>query len=396
MQQTATGAVLPLVPSDEERQMREAVRASATRARKDYSRQKARPASRPRSCGTRWRSKGYLGVNLPEEWGGGGLGMSGLAAVGEEISAAGKLAAPDRRVAGDRRLDPRAPRAPRTRRRRWLRGIAAGTTKVAFAITEPDAGTNSHNISTSLGGTRERIRLNGQKTYISGVEHADAVLVVARTRLTRTARSGCRSLVIVDVDSPGFTRDKIPMPFIGPDLQWQLFFDDVEVEEDRLIGGENGGLGPVFDGLNPERIMGATVAVGAGLRALDKASAYASEREVWGAPIGTHQGVSHPLAQAKIELELARLMTQKAAALYDAGAPARARREHGQVRGRGGGDQVRRPGDPDARRQRLRAGVRPERHVVGSAAHANGAGFARDDPQLRRRALTGAPEELLT
>ena len=85
----------------------------------------------------------------------------------------------------------------------------------------------------------------------------------------------------MDVDAPGFTRDKIPMPLIGPDFQWQLFFDDVEIEEDRLIGGENGGLGPVFDGLNPERIMGATVACGAGLRALEKASAYANER-VWG------------------------------------------------------------------------------------------------------------------
>ena len=110
------------------------------------------------------------------------------------------------------------------------------------------------------------------------------------------------------------------MPHIGPDHQWQLFFEDVEVEEDRLIGGENGGLGAVFDGLNPERIMGATIACGAGRFALAKGADYARERNVWGAPIGTHQGISHPLAQAKIELELAKLMTQKAAALYDAGA----------------------------------------------------------------------------
>ncbi len=92
------------------------------------------------------------------------------------------------------------------------------------------------------------------------------------------------------------------------------------MEEERLIGGENGGLGPIFDGLNPERIMGASMANGAARFALEKAADYARERNVWGAPIGTHQGISHPLAQAKIELELARLMTQKAAALYDAGA----------------------------------------------------------------------------
>ena len=162
--------------------------------------------------------------------------------------------------------------------------------------------------------------LRGQKTYISGVEHADAVLVVARSRLP-DGQLGLPSLCLVDVDAPGFTREPIPMPYVGPDQQWTLFFDDVELEEDRLVGGEGGGLGPVFDGLNPERIMGATIACGAGRRALAKASAYANEREVWGAPIGTHQGVSHPLAEAKIELELARLMTQKAAALCDARAP---------------------------------------------------------------------------
>jgi alkylation response protein AidB-like acyl-CoA dehydrogenase len=146
------------------------------------------------------------------------------------------------------------------------------------------------------------------------------VLVVARTKL-EDGSLGLPSLAIVDVDAPGFTRDAIPMPLIGPDQQWTLFFDDVEVDDERLVGGENGGLGPVFDGLNPERIMGASIASGIGLLALEKASAYAREREVWGAPIGTHQAIAHPLAEAKVELEMARLMTQKAAALYDAGAP---------------------------------------------------------------------------
>ena len=127
---------------------------------------------------------------------------------------------------------------------------------MAFAITEPDAGTNSHNLSTSLERRGDRFVLNGQKTYISGVEHADAVLVVARSRLP-DGELGLPSLCLVDVDAPGFTRDAIPMPYLGPDKQWTLFFDDVELEEERLIGGEGGGLGPVFDGLNPERIMGA-------------------------------------------------------------------------------------------------------------------------------------------
>ena len=107
----------------------------------------------------------------------------------------------------------------------------------------------------------------------------------------------------------------------GADKQWTLFFDDVELEEERLIGGENGGLGVVFDGLNPERIMGASICTGIGRLALERGAAYARERQVWGQPIGAHEGVAHPLAEAKIELELARLMTQKAAALYDARVP---------------------------------------------------------------------------
>jgi alkylation response protein AidB-like acyl-CoA dehydrogenase len=313
-------AALPLIPSSEEVMLREAVAGICSGFGHEYSRRKHAAGEPPTELWQALAEKGYLGVNLPEEWGGGGLGMSGLATVGEEISAGGSsllLIVVSPAIVGSIL----AKHGTDAQKDRWLTGIAAGTTKVAFAITEPDAGTNSHNISTSLARDGDGgFVLNGQKTYISGVEHADAVLVVARTRLP-DGNLGLPSLAIVDVDSPGFTRDLIPMPYVGPDQQWTLYFDGVEVEEERLIGGENGGLGPVFDGLNPERIMGATIANGIGRHALSKASAYANERAVWGKPIGTHQGVSHPLAEAKIELELARLMTQKAAALYDAGAP---------------------------------------------------------------------------
>jgi alkylation response protein AidB-like acyl-CoA dehydrogenase len=201
---------------------------------------------------------------------------------------------------------------------RWLRDIAAGTTRVAFAITEPDAGTNSHNLRTELRREGDRYLLSGQKVFISAVEDADAVLVVARLR-GQDGKLGRLCMCIVDTAAPGFTREVIPMPFLGPDRQWQLFFDRVELEPERLIGGEQGGIAAVFDGLNPERIILAAFANGTGRRALDKASAYARDRVVWGVPVGAHQGVSHPLAKAKIELELARLMTQKAAAMQDAG-----------------------------------------------------------------------------
>ncbi len=191
---------------------------------------------------------------------------------------------------------------------------------MAFAITEPDAGTNSHNLRTELRREGDRYLLSGQKVFISAVEDADAVLVVARLR-GEDGKLGRLCMCIVDTDAAGFTREVIPMPFMGPDRQWQLFFDRIELEPERLIGGEQGGLAAVFDGLNPERIILAAFANGTGRRAVDKASAYARERVVWGVPVGAHQGVSHPLAKAKIELELARLMTQKAAAMQDAGAP---------------------------------------------------------------------------
>ena len=315
----ATQAVLALVPAEEERQIRGAVRGICDGFPADYSRAKHAEGLPPTELWDALAEKGYLGVNVPEEWGGGGVGMSMLAAVGEEITTAGKsllLIVVSPAIVGSIL----ARHGTDAQNERWLRGIAAGTVKVAFAITEPDAGTNSHNLSTSLDRRGDGFVLNGQKIYISGVEHADAVLVVARSRLP-DGKLGLPSLAIVDVDAPDFTRDEIPMPYVGPDKQWTLFFDDVELEEERLIGGEGGGLGPVFDGLNPERIMGAAIACGMGRRALDKAAAYANERSVWNAPIGTHQGISHPLAEAKIELELARLMTQKAGALYDAGAP---------------------------------------------------------------------------
>src|ERR687894_3075814 len=142
-------------------------------------------------------SRGFLGVNLPEEWGGGGLGMSALAAVGEEIAAAGcslLLIVVSPAIVGSIL----ARHGTEEQKETWLRGIAAGTTKVAFAITEPDAGTNSHNLSTSLERRDGRLLLNGQKTYISGVEHADAVLVVARSRLP-DGGLGLPSLCLVDV-----------------------------------------------------------------------------------------------------------------------------------------------------------------------------------------------------
>jgi alkylation response protein AidB-like acyl-CoA dehydrogenase len=201
-------------------------------------------------------------------------------------------------------------------RTRWLPGLCRGE-KMVFAITEPDAGSNSHNLATTATRDGDVYRVRGTKTYISGVDEAPAVLVVVRTGVDADTGRGTLSLLVVDTDAPGLERQLIPVEISAPEKQFQLFFDDVEVPADRLLGVEGDGLRQVFFGLNPERILSASLCTGVGRYALARASAYANEREVWGVPIGRHQGVAHPLAEAKVELELARLMMQKAAWMHD-------------------------------------------------------------------------------
>jgi alkylation response protein AidB-like acyl-CoA dehydrogenase len=314
---------LPLIPSDEAALLRETVYGIASEYGHAYTVRKTQAGEPPAELWSALADRGYLGVNLPEEYDGGGLGLSALAAVGEEMARAGcplLMIVVSPAIVGsilDRHGTPEQKEV-------WLREIATGRVKVAFAITEPDAGSNSHRISTVARRNNGGFVLRGSKTYISGVEDADAILVVAKSGEHEDALRGGLSLLIVDTDSPGLERQEVPTAVRAPEKQWLLFFDGVEVGADRLVGGEGEGLKLAFDGLNPERIIGAAIATGIARLALDKAAAYARERSVWGAPIATHQGIAHPLAEAKIELELARLMTQKAAALYDAGAPAAA------------------------------------------------------------------------
>ena len=319
---TAEGLpAFPLIPSEEERMLRAAVRDIASGFGPAYNKRITEAGEPPTELWNALAEKGYLGVNVPEEYGGGGLGLYELAAVGEETAAAGcplLLIVVSPAIVGS--ILTRHGTA--AQKERWLRGIGTGERRIVFAITEPDAGSNSHRISTTAKRVDGGYVLNGQKTYISGVEDADAVLVVARTALDEASGRGRLSLFIVDTDAPGLTRQHIPTALSAAEKQWTLFFDGVELEADRLVGEEHQGLKVVFDGLNPERIAAAVMCTGIARYAMDKASRYANERAVWGAPIGTHQGIAHPLAEAKIQLECARVMIQKAAALYDAGAPA--------------------------------------------------------------------------
>jgi hypothetical protein len=200
----------------------------------------------------------------------------------------------------------------------WLPGIADGSKIMAFGITEPDAGSNSHNITTTARRDGTDWILTGRKIYVSGVDTADAVMIVGRTADAKSGRLK-PAVFALPTDTPGFEFKAIDMDVPMPDKQFMLFIDDVRLPAEALIGDEDAALAQLFAGLNPERIMAASGSSGMGRYALAKAVAYANEREVWGKPIGTHQGLAHPLAKAKVELELARLMMQKAASLYDSG-----------------------------------------------------------------------------
>ncbi len=304
--------------SDDRKALRESVRRIASRFGHAYYVETARAGRKTTELWNAMAEGGFLGVNLPEAYGGGGLGMAELAIVGEELTAQGcplLLLVVSPSICGEilARFGTEA------QKKAWLPGLASGQRKMIFAVTEPDAGSNTHNVSTTA--TRQAdgtYRIRGQKYYISGADEAEQVLVVARTGTDAKGR-GRLSLFVVDTDAPGLKMTAIPVEIVGPEKQFTLFFDDVPVGADRLVGPEGEGLKPLFLGLNPERIMGAAVGLGTGRYALDKACAYANSRRVWGVPIGAHQGLSHPLAKAKIDLELARLMTEKACWLYDQG-----------------------------------------------------------------------------
>ncbi|AQT73007.1 MULTISPECIES: acyl-CoA dehydrogenase family protein [Streptomyces] len=307
----------PTIETAEHQALRAAVAALGQRYGREYLARVAREGGHPDELWADAAKLGYLGVNLPEEHGGGGGGIAELAIVLEELGAAGcplLMMVVSPAICGT----VIARFGTDDQKRTWLPGLADGSRTMAFGITEPDAGSNSHRITTTARRDGDDWILTGRKVFISGVDIADATLIVGRTEDARTGRlKPC--LFIVPRDTPGFGRTVIDMELQAAEKQFELTLDEVRLPASALVGDEDAGLLQLFAGLNPERIMTAAFAIGMGRYALARAVEYAKTRQVWKEPIGAHQAVAHPLAQAHIELELARLMTQKAAALYDAG-----------------------------------------------------------------------------
>lgn len=304
--------------SDEQQMLRKTVARIAGSYGHGYYVEKAHSGGKTTELWDELSAGGYIGVNLPESHGGGGMGLTALSIVSEELAAAGcplLLLVVSPAIAGS--LIARFGTADQ--KDRWLGGIASGRSRFAFAITEPGAGSNSHRLATVARHDGDGYRLDGNKHFISAVDEADAVLVVARTGVDEETRRGQLSIFVVPTDAPGFTRTLLPVEMVAPDKQFNLYFDNVWVPAENLLGTEGDGLRLLFHGLNPERVTGASISNGIGRYAIDRAAEYARDRVVWDVPIGAHQGVSHPLAKAKIDLELARLATARAAWLYDAG-----------------------------------------------------------------------------
>ena len=271
---------------------------------------------------------GWLGLCIPEEYGGGGQGLLELAVANDTLCASGGTAGTFLYVTtpgfGAITL---VRHGTEVQKQRILPGLAAGAVQFCFALTEPDAGSNAIEISTAARRDGDDFVIRGQKIWISNVERADWMVVVTRTIPAAEAspRTHGFTLLLVDVKEAlaARTLSYTPIPKMGSNIlqSSQVFFDDVRVPAGNVLGEVDRGFGVLWDVLNPERILAAAGGVGSADAALDVAARYAREREVFGRPIGSNQALQFPLAQIKAKTELGRLMTHKAAWLFDRGLP---------------------------------------------------------------------------
>ncbi|UWQ21796.1 acyl-CoA dehydrogenase family protein [Jannaschia sp. W003] len=277
----------------------------------DVVRRKAKPVELWDALG----EAGFIGVHVDEAYGGGGGGMADYNVIVEEVAAQGcpilslvigSICAPI--IQGH---------ASQAMKDAWLPGLASGKKRLAFAITEPDAGSNTHNVSTVARPDGDGWVLNGAKYWTSAVDEVDAIMVVARGEEPDARGRGRLSLFLVPTDAEGISKTPIETALHVPETSFMLYFDNVQIPREALVGTEGEGLKHLFSGLNPERICAAAINNGIARYAIEQGARQAGERKVWGTPIGAHQGVSHPLAAAYVGVQQARLMTARAAQLYD-------------------------------------------------------------------------------
>lgn len=309
--------------TQDQRDLQTAVRDLVSRYDVAYWAEKDRAHAFPREMWDDLGRNGWLGVAIPTKYGGAGLGMLEMALVVEECCRAGGGAT----VAQLFMVTPVfggisvLAHGSVAQKERFLPAIARGEADFCMALTETEAGSNTLAIRTTAVDEGDRWRINGQKVWISAVDEADWMLLVARTTPADAApkRTHGISLFIVPAHDPAIAIRPIEKLGTNCVASFSVFIDDLCVPKDALLGRRDEGWSHILATLNTERIVTAAGCVAAGDLALDLATAYARERKVFGAPIGSHQGIQFPLARVKIDLELARLMNYKAAWLYDHG-----------------------------------------------------------------------------
>ncbi|WP_255681367.1 acyl-CoA dehydrogenase family protein [Natrinema sp. SYSU A 869] len=302
--------------------IRSSVRELAAGYDADYWREHIDQKRFPESYWQDLADNGWLGVAIDEEYDGEGMGMYEMTIVIEELSRAGGqggiifILTP---VFGGISIQRHGTEA---QKREYLPEIVDGNCRFCMGLTEPNAGTNTLSIETMAERDGDEFVIDGEKTFISSVENADEMLLVARTsELDPSDPTHGGTLFLV---SDPAERDAISLSTLDTAVPWfehqyQVAIDGLRVHEDDILGAEDEGFELMFDTLNTERIAGAASALGDGLRAIDLAVEYANDREVFGQPIGAHQSIQHPLAESYAKLLAARQITYSAAAKWDRG-----------------------------------------------------------------------------
>ena len=282
------------------------------------------PDRYPTEFVTELTTQGWLGSLIPEAYGGGGLSLAGASVILEEISASGGN--PSACHAQMYVMGTVLRHGSEEQKQHYLPQVADGRKRLqAFGVTEPAAGSETTAIKTRAERDGDTWRINGQKIWTSRAEHSDLMVLLARTTPADQVTNRTEGLSVFLIEMRNDAGDLIPGLTINPiktlmnHNSTEVFFDDVVIPAEALIGTDGMGFRHILDGMNAERILIAAECIGDGRFFLDKASAYANEREVFGRPIGMNQGVAFPLAKAYANVQAADLMRWKAANLFDAG-----------------------------------------------------------------------------
>lgn len=290
---------------------------------KDFRTQIFKEQTYPEELWSAFSDAGLMGCLIPEEYGGTGMGLLALTIAVETLNSYG-FASVLHVITG---MDAACilNHGNEAQKQRFLPGIAAGKLKFCYAHTEPDAGSNVFNTQTFARKEGDEYVINGQKVFITAPDVCDYMLLVTRTASLEAAQAaGSKtygmSLFIVDTKSPGIEMQHLPMQGLEGSKQFALFFDELRVPAENLLGIEHQGAKILFDSLNPERILAAGMALGMVDFVTGRAIAYARERKVFGdRAIGAYQSIAHPLAEIKIEQEAVRLLTYRSAWAFDQG-----------------------------------------------------------------------------